>query len=162
MADAVGSAVIATADPVVTAGNCRPTDTGISAGSSRSHLPSGVIPTAVTSKSTGSMLASTPAAEMQDTGCSPLRPPKTTATRIRSEVMVSHPNVARLAHRPTGLRLAERHRASGCPPTVPPTGGRAGVDSLRGVRPVHQVADHLGRRQMPITHLIHGLGDRHV
>src|SRR6478609_555103 len=80
----VGSTGNATADPPVTAGNCRPAAVGTASASKYNQRPAGVIPIAVTSKRSVSILASTPAPEMQDTGCSPLRPPKTTATRTRS------------------------------------------------------------------------------
>src|SRR5664279_4690664 len=160
-AAAVGSAGITTEAPLVTVGSRRPARTGIAAGSICSQLPSGVIPTAVTSNSSVSTLASTPAAEMQDTGCSPLRPPKTTATRMREGLMASHlrvpsPAPGRPARDSPGGRIRTR-----APTTSPPTVGNR--DRLLGrVRPIGQVPDHLRRRQVAVADLVHAFGDRHV
>src|SRR2546426_11488965 len=53
--------------------------------------PSGVMPTGRTSNRAGSRLASTLAADTQDTACSELRPPNTTATRSLGLAMGTDP-----------------------------------------------------------------------
>ena len=52
-------------------------------GSTWTQLPFSVMPTADTSNSSASRLASTLPPETHETACSPLRPPNTTATRMR-------------------------------------------------------------------------------
>src|SRR6201991_5260882 len=64
--------IAATSAPQATPGSSLPTI----------HTPSAVLRTGRTSYRLRSRLATTPAAERQETSCSPLRPPNSTATRI--------------------------------------------------------------------------------
>src|SRR5690606_2808954 len=81
----VGSAVRTRSEPSpATPGSSRPAAARPAGSASpRTHAPSGVMPMGTTSYFSGSRLRRMLPAEMQETECSLLRPPKTTATRVR-------------------------------------------------------------------------------
>src|SRR5262249_46085285 len=70
------------------------------------HAPSGVIPIGSTSNLAGSRLPSTLAADTQETACSELRPPKTTATLSLSAAIAPDPTRAADSPGPGGIAPA--------------------------------------------------------